>query len=226
MTQAPAADMKSLAKHEFETWADSYDRSLLNHFMFRPSYAAFMEEIGGWYEVHRRPFRVLDIGCGTGTLAEWLAGSSWPVRVVGMDYAEAMCREASAKAGRNGQGRRTDPARFATGDSEHLPFDAGSFDIVTCSNSFHHYPDQQAVVNDMRRVLKPDGRLILIDGFRDNIIGWVTFDVIVGRVESNVYHAPWSAIHNYFRSAGFSSIRQRKLNLWFPLLVTVGDAAQ
>ena len=222
MSRPQSDDMKSLAKGEFEAWAGTYDRSLLNYFMFRPSYMAIMEEVARWYAEHHRPFRLLDIGCGTGTLAGWLAASPWPISMVGMDFAESMCHEAAAKAARAGA---TNCARFATGDSEHLPFADGSFDLVTCSNSFHHYPHQQAVVQEMRRVLRPGGRLVLIDGFRDNIIGWITFDVVIGHVEKNVYHAPWPMIHRYFETAGLSAIRRRKLSFWFPLLVTIGDAA-
>ena len=115
-------------------------------------------------------------------------------------------------------------SRFAAGDSEHLPFADASFDLITCSNSFHHYPHQQAVVSEMRRLLRPGGRLIVIDGFRDNVIGWFVFDVIITRVEKDVYHAPWSVMHEYFVRAGLTNIRRRKVNLWFPLLATIGDA--
>ncbi|MCK4658839.1 MAG: methyltransferase domain-containing protein [Phycisphaerae bacterium] len=218
MTSSSSVEIKNRAKRQFESWADSYDRSLLNHFMFRPACMALMEEIARWYDEQRRPFCVLDIGCGTGTLACRLAGSPWPVSVVGMDYAEGMCQAASAKAAHAGH-----QAHFATGDSEHLPFADASFDIVTCSNSFHHYPHQQAVVHAMRRTLRPGGRMILIDGFRDNIVGWITFDVIISRVEGKVYHAPWTVVRDYFQAAGFTAIHRRKLNFWFPLLVTIGD---
>ena len=45
------------------------------------------------------------------------------------------------------------------GDSERLPFESGAFDIVTCANSFHHYPRQDRAVAEMRRVLRA-GRAI------------------------------------------------------------------
>jgi ubiquinone/menaquinone biosynthesis C-methylase UbiE len=178
-----------------------------------------MEEIARWRLEHSNSFRVLDVGCGTGTLAGLLVRSGWPVEVVGLDYSPNMCRQASAKV-RAAGGR----GHFVTGDSEHLPFADGRFDVITCSNSFHHYPRQQAVVLGMRQLLAPGGRLMIIDGFRDNVIGWVAFDVIIARVEKHVHHAPWTQMRDYFRQAGFINIRQRKTNFWMPLLVTMGDA--
>ncbi len=212
---------KQQARREFEAWADTYDQSVLNRFLFGPAHMLFMEEIARWHAERKRDFSVLDIGCGTGTLVELLLSSPWPVRAVGMDYSPAMSLTADRKASGSGQSRR---ARFVTGDSEHLPFADASFDLITCSNSFHHYPHQQAVVFQMRRLLRPGGRLIIIDGFRDNVIGWFVFDVIIQRVEKDVYHAPWPIMHQYFVNAGLTNIRRRKVNLWLPLLATIGDA--
>jgi ubiquinone/menaquinone biosynthesis C-methylase UbiE len=214
-----AAAMKARALREFDDWAGSYDRSLLHHFLFRPSYRVFLEEIAEWQRQRTAAFRVLDIGCGTGELAAMLAKSSWPVEAVGLDYVPAMCSQARQKAAGHGLGPR---ARFIAGDSEFLPFAAGSFDVITCSNSFHHYPHQQAVVHEVRRLLRPGGMFILIDGFRDNVIGWVAFDVIIAKVEKHVHHAPWSVIDGYFRTAGFQRIRRRKFNFWMPLCATIG----
>ena len=211
--------MKQQAKEEFEAWAGTYDRSLLHIFLFQPSYRMFLEELHAWRGDNDTPFDLLDIGCGTGSLGAMLAASPLAAQVVGLDYAPAMCQVASDKAHHAGV---ADCLRFTAGDSEHLPFADASFDVVTCSNSFHHYPRQQEVVHEMRRLLRPGGRLMLIDGFRDNIVGWVTFDMIIGNVEKPVFHAPWPTIHEYFENAGFSDIRRRKFNFLFPLLLTVG----
>jgi ubiquinone/menaquinone biosynthesis C-methylase UbiE len=148
-------------------------------------------------------------------------GAGLPASVVGLDYAASMCRMASQKAC---AANASDRVRFLNGDSEHLPFAAGSFDVITCSNSFHHYPHQDQAVKEMYRVLRPGGRLVILDGFRDNVIGWFIFDVVVGRlVEQHIRHVTWKQMRGYFEEAGFEHVRQRKLNLLFPLLLTVGQ---
>lgn len=214
-------ETKEFARREFDQWAKTYDRSLLNHFLFRPAYLAMLEEIARWRANHQREFRVLDIGCGTASFASLLRLSGWPVSVIGLDLSQQMCETASRKF-------RQDPQfhsriKFCVADSEHLPFDDGSFDIVTCANSFHHYPHQQLVVRNMHRVLSNDGRLVVVDGFRDNVVGWVAFDVVVARMESGVHHAAWTTMRNYFETAQFKNVRQKKAGFMLPLLVTAGD---
>ena len=215
--------MKHQAKREFEAWADSYDKSLLHHFLFRPTYWNLLGEIVRWHRERNEPFDYLDIGCGSGELINLVRRSNLPARSVGMDYAPSMCRVAREKTIRQNNAAS---ARFTAADSEHLPFADDSFDLITCSNSFHHYPHQPAVVAEMRRLLRPGGRLMLADGFRDNVIGWVVFDVIIGRVEQHVFHAPWHTIRQYFQDAGFKNIHHQKFNVLFPVCLTVGDAIE
>lgn len=78
----------------------------------------------------------------------------------------------------------------------------------------------------MRRVLVPGGRLLLVDGFRDNAIGWFVFDVIAARLKKNIHHASWQSLQKLFETAGFINIYRRKTNLLLPLLATVGEVPQ
>ncbi|MCK6455772.1 MAG: class I SAM-dependent methyltransferase [Phycisphaerae bacterium] len=215
--------MKHSARHEFERWAHTYDRSILQRLVFQPSYRAFLTELVRWRSDDPRPFDMLDVGCGTGTWPAMVAATELPVgRLVGLDYAYAMCRLAHEKAA------AIDDAaiQFVNGDSEHLPFADASFDLVTCSNSFHHYPHQGAVVREFRRLLRPGGRLMIIDGFRDNLIGWIAFDVLVARAEGDVHHAPWSLMRRYALEAGFGRVEQRKFGVLIPLFITVAHVAE
>ena len=52
---------------------------------------------------------------------------------------------------------------LVVGDCENLPFAENSFDVVICCESFHHYPNPQDFFNNVYRVLRPNGRLILRD---------------------------------------------------------------
>lgn len=215
--------VKHKARAQFDSWAHTYDRSIVQHLLFQPSYRLFMQELYRWRKDMSAPFDLLDIGAGTGTWTAMVAGSPLPSRrVVGLDYSKNMCHAAHRKAAEVGAGAPS----FINGDAEHLPFEDGSFDVVTCSNSFHHYPHQQAAIIEMRRILRPEGRLMLIDGFRDNVIGWTVFDFFITRAESTptakVFHAPWSQMRSYFEHAGFREVRQRKSGIWAPIFITMG----
>lgn len=213
------AAWRAAARQQFDKWALNYDRSWLNELVFFPSIRACQEEILRWQAARDGgSFSLLDVGCGTGRLINLLA--NWPdaERLVGLDYSPVMVEKLSAKIATSPLAAKLEAAH---GDAEHLPFGAETFDVITCCNSFHHYPHQAAVVQGFWRVLKPGGLLILIDGFRDNIVGWFVFDVGVTLAERDVHHAPWSSIRDMIRAAGFRRLDQRKLNVLAPLLVNV-----
>lgn len=214
------AAIRAKARDQFDKWALSYDRSWLNELVFFPTIRACQEEIARWQQSRGRGrFEMLDVGCGTGTLISIVAHNQDAQRLVGLDYSPVMVRHLNEKIATSPQAAKIEAVE---GDAEHLPFVDGSFDVLTCCNSFHHYPHQAAVVKEFHRVLRPGGVLILVDGFRDNVIGWVVFDVAVALVERNVHHASWSEVRTMLEEAGFSPVRQRKLNVLAPLLVSVG----
>ena len=227
-SRAPGASesshVKQHARAQFEKWALSYDRSWLNELVFFPSVRACLEEITHWQAARGdRPYRMLDVGCGTGSLVALLARDPRAESLVGVDYADAMIHRA---AGKFAQSEYANKLHAVRGDSERLPFPARTFDVVTCCNSFHHYPHQAEAIRGFRRVLRPGGLLVLIDGFRDNVIGWVVFDVGVALVERHVHHASWSELHRMIHDAGFTELRQRKMNVLAPLLVNVARLAE
>ncbi len=210
--------VKTHARTHFEKWALSYDRSRLNEFVFFPSVRRCQEEIIRW-KANRpaAPFRALDIGCGTGTLLSLLEADPDAEALVGLDYADGMARRAHDKFAAANEPHRMLAVR---GDAERLPFAHAAFDVVTCCNSFHHYPHQERAVAEFYRVLRPGGMLILIDGFRDNVIGWAIFDVCVATIEKHVHHASWSRVRALLIDAGFPEITQSKMNVLAPLLVS------
>lgn len=99
----------------------------------------------------------LDVATATGSTA--LALAPLVAAVTGLDLTPAMGREFAAQAAQQGVGN----ARFIEGDVAHLPFAGGSFDIVTCRRAAHHFLDVPAALAEMARVLRPGGRLGLVD---------------------------------------------------------------
>ena len=205
-----ASRFKRKAHRQFSAWAETYDGHWLNYFLFEPSHALLLKELR---EV--APGRALDIGCGTGEFVARLAARGW--EVFALDLCEPMVRQARAKAASVGG-----TVSVTVGDSEHLPFATGSLDVVTCANSFHHYPHQTKVVSEMYRVLRPGGRLLLLDGWPDQFIGRIVFDFIITRVEGSVWHRESHHMRAMFKDAGFCGVVQKRTYSLFPVLLTIG----
>jgi ubiquinone/menaquinone biosynthesis C-methylase UbiE len=168
-----------------------------------------------------QPVKVLDVGCGTGLFADRLRAALDHVEVFGVDLVPEMLSK-----GRTRWRRHRGHVFPIQGDSERLPFGSGTFDIVTCANSFHHYPRQDRAIAEMRRVLRPGGRLMVIDGYRDSLWGWFIFDVCVAGVEGDVHHASALRFRELMTQAGLQAIAQRPHHGLAPFLLTEGIAAE
>ena len=99
----------------------------------------------------------LDAGCGTGFLSLELAARGH--RVTGVDFAPAMLAEARRKAAAQGLA-----VRFEEADAEHLPYPAASFDLAISRHVLWTLPHPEAAIAEWKRVLRPGGRLAIIDG--------------------------------------------------------------
>ena len=213
---------KTRAIREFEKWARHYDRSVLNVLLFWPTYRMMLAEVRKRAAAGKTTFRLLDIGCGTGSFATRCLATGLNIEVTGLDMAYNMIRRAVYKHSENSN--NGSHAIFTVGDAEHLPFDNGYFDMVTCSNSFHHYPHQFQAVCEMRRVIKPGGELMIVDGHRDDPLGYLIFDICVDAAEKHVRHCSRNEFVKLFKDAGFRKVTQRLRGLLPPVLATLGRA--
>ena len=98
--------------------------------------------------------KILDIACGAGELSLKIAEKG--CKVCGIDISEDAIKYAKRLAERE----RT-ACEFVVGSSEDLPYLDGYFDKVVCSSSLEHFKDEIKALNEMHRVLKPNGRVVL-----------------------------------------------------------------
>ncbi len=99
--------------------------------------------------------RLLDVGCGTGALLQALSLSASGAKLSGVDASPAMLAVAR---------RRVSAAvLLAQSPAERLPFGDAGFDVVVTTNAFHYFRRPLGALEEMARVLRPGGRLVLTD---------------------------------------------------------------
>ena len=113
-----------------------------------------METHAGYLLPYLKPgLRVLDFGCGPGTISVGLARAVDPGEVHGIDMEESQIELARAAAEAGGHSN----AKFHVGDITALPFEDNSFDVAHCHAVLMHVPDTSAALAEVKRVLKPGG---------------------------------------------------------------------
>ncbi len=150
------------------------------------------------------PSAVLDLGCGTGQFLRGLVDAFPTASVTGLDLSVGMLSEAQARAAHGNVG-------LVQGDAQHLPFPPDTFDIVTCNESFHWYPDQAAALGQLATVMRSKGRLLIASiatttNAGANAAHWLS------RLGGQPLHAsPPHRLAALLDRAGFDVVRQRRV---------------
>jgi ArsR family transcriptional regulator len=103
------------------------------------------------------PLDVVDIGCGDGHLA--IEAARWARHVTGVDRSDDVLETAKALASKHG----VTNVDWRKGDLSRLPLRDGSHDVALLSQSLHHASDPERALAEAFRVLRPSGRLLLMD---------------------------------------------------------------
>lgn len=151
--------------------------------------------------------RVLDLGCGSGWATRIMArivgeGSENVGQVVGLDVSDEMVRRARA------QSRDFENVMYVWGSAEQIPWQDSFFDRMLSIESFYYYADQDKSLDELRRVMAPEGKLfILINLYRDNpySLRWVDELKVPVHVRSEQEYVDLLSRH------GFRNVEARRI---------------
>ena len=193
-------DYEALSKKHFDGQAAEYDQRDTYYYSQNGKISCrdIAERIKGVpYET------LLDVGCGTGFLIDLMAKRK-PAKYCGVDLSDEMIRVAKGKA--------IPGAEFVVGSAEKLPYPDETFDIVTCSQSFHHYPYPEKAMREALRVLKPGGLYILSDTGLGGIGGWIDNHILFKLMSSGDCHTTdRKGIAKMMEKAGFTIADSRQI---------------
>ena len=186
--------LEERSERQFDTWARWFDQRLGWSFSLanRHLLSLVAPDAGS---------RVLDVGCGTGILLQQMHELDTGLRLFGVDIAFQMLTSARAKL----------PGSVALhqGSASSLPYCSDAFDYVTCATSFHHYPDPLHALREMHRVLKPGGRVAVLDPFTNGVLRRLVCGALtVAFRETDIRLFTLEHMRELFQRAGFVNVSQ------------------
>ena len=193
-------DYEALSKKHFDGQAAEYDQR--DTYYYSQNGKISCRDIAE--QISSVPYEaLLDVGCGTGFLIDLLAKRK-NAKYCGVDLSDGMIRVAKGKA--------IHGAEFIVGSAERLPYPDECFDIVTCSQSFHHYPNPEKAMREARRVLKPGGFYILSDTGIGGIGAWIDNHILFKLLKSGDCHTTdRQGIEKMMAGAGFIIVDSRQI---------------
>ena len=199
--------MKDVTKHEqmnevkWDKWAESFDGGGWIQRYLRDAQNKVISLLDLKEGVH-----VLDVGCGTG----WATGEIAKLAdYKGLFYGIDLSFKMIEKAQENFSGK--DNMHFLKASAESIPLDNDFFDIIICTNSFHHYLNPDQAVNEFYRLLKKGGKAYIMDATTDiwyaKIVDWLfrTFEA------EHVKHHSTKEYQQLFHNAGLKHSASQKV---------------
>ena len=145
---------ESTVRQEYSRLAPIYDRRWQNYINKSLSFLLNFADLSS-------DASILDIACGTGEFTRIILEENPQQQITGVDISESML-----------EGEQNKLASYSNlslhyGSVTSLPFDNDSFDLIICANAFHYFEKPQLALAEMKRVLKPNRRVIILDWCRD-----------------------------------------------------------
>ncbi len=191
--------MEPPVRAQYNRMAARYDRR----------WRGYLDATLGTLQAWVRPVRglaVLDVACGTGELARRM-GPDQAQQLVGVDLTPGMLSVAAQKLTARPE------ALLAQAGASSLPFASSSFDLVVTASAFHYFPAPVAALREMARVVRPGGRVVVLDWCRDFWLCQLC-DIVLRRLDP-AHRACYTQreLHACFAQAGLHVVAAQRLRV-------------
>jgi ubiquinone/menaquinone biosynthesis C-methylase UbiE len=154
---------------------------------------------------------VLDVACGTGEFERLILTEHPTQQMAGVDISEEMLAIARQKL------HHYPSVSFQAASASVLPFPNSRFDLIVSASAFHYFENPDAALAEMKRTLKPDGKIIILDWCKDSLL-CRAYDFWL-KMTDPAYQQCYTQteFHNLLNAAGFKIHRAAKVRfglLW------------
>jgi ubiquinone/menaquinone biosynthesis C-methylase UbiE len=203
--------IEAKVRQEYNRLAAAYDRRWSSYITNTLSF------LKTWVAIEPEAV-VLDIACGTGEFERLILAEHPRQHMVGVDISEKMLDIASHKL------VAYPHVAFQVATASALPFTDQCFDVIVSASAFHYFDSPEAALVEMKRVLKPEGKVIILDWCKDYLfcrsLDWVL--KIVDPAHQQCYTQ--AEFHHLLTSTGFEICQAAQVRLglvWGLMIATV-----
>jgi ubiquinone/menaquinone biosynthesis C-methylase UbiE len=194
----PRSEIETTVSREYNRLAPIYDRRWHNYIHKSLSFLVSFADIS-------REASVLDLACGTGELAKLLLEQNSQQDITGVDISTAMLAIAATKL------KDYPQISWHNASAIALPLESQSFDVVICANAFHYFEFPQLALKEMKRVLKPEGQLIILDWCRDYIFCQISDRIFKFIDPAHQQCYTQAELNQFLATASFDIVKDNKI---------------
>jgi ubiquinone/menaquinone biosynthesis C-methylase UbiE len=204
------SSIEATIREQYDQMSVVYDQRW-SHYISRT-----LQFLKAWAELSRTD-KVLDVACGTGEFEQLILTEHSEQNMVGVDISERMLAIAQQKL------QAYPNVTLSLASVVDLPFADQSFDVIVSASAFHYFENPAIALAEMKRVLKPNGKIIILDWCKDYLLCRIC-DLIL-KVTDPAYQQCYTQteFHNFLTTSGFDITRATKVRfglVWGMMVAT------
>lgn len=161
--------------------------------------------------------KVLDVACGTGEFEQLILTEHSEQNMVGVDISEKMLAIAQQKL------QAYPNVTLSLASAEHLPFADQSFDVIVSASAFHYFENPAIALAEMKRVLKPNGKIMILDWCKDYLLCRICDLILKVTDPAHQQCYTQAELHGFLTASGFDITRATKVRfglVWGMMVAT------